>query len=166
MNERLQVSHKDADTPDELTRWIWDKYVGVPVAGDAWGQEYEHLLDRVRRMDRSSFTKGLHEGANQMKGLQAALSPAPPAQSDECIICHAKRGENVKAHANFETDMPHPFVAGVSPAGTGQGADKELIIEKLAKDMGNLGYCNYAACAQYLSQAFDSGRDSVKGEGR
>lgn len=63
------MNHKDADTPDELTRWIWDKYVGVPVAGGVWGQEYENLLDRVRRMDRSSFTKGLHEGARQMKSL-------------------------------------------------------------------------------------------------
>ena len=61
--------HKDADTPEELTRWIWDKYVGVPVAGQMWAEEYEYLLDRVRRMDRSSFTKGLHEGARQMKGL-------------------------------------------------------------------------------------------------
>ncbi len=65
------TNHKDADTPDELTRWIWDKYVGVPVAGEAWAQEYENLLDRVRRMDRSSFTKGLHEGVRQAKGLPA-----------------------------------------------------------------------------------------------
>lgn len=66
----------------------------------------------------------------------------------------------------FKAESWDGQVREVSPAGTGQGADKELIIEKLAKDMGNLGYCNYAACAQYLSQAFDSGRDSVKGEGR
>lgn len=57
-----QHNNKDADTPEELTRWIWGRFVGVPVAGQAWGQEYENLLDRVRRMDRSSFTKGLHSG--------------------------------------------------------------------------------------------------------
>lgn len=43
-----KVNHKDADAPDELTRWIWNTYVGVPVAGQAWGQEYENLLDGVR----------------------------------------------------------------------------------------------------------------------
>lgn len=63
------ANHKDADTPEELTLWIWDKFVGVPVAGEGWKQEYENLLDRVRRMDRSSFTKGLHEGARQVREL-------------------------------------------------------------------------------------------------
>ena len=62
-----ETRHKDADTPEELTRWIWGKYVGVPVAGEPWFGEYENLLDRIRRMDRSSFTKGLHEGVRQIE---------------------------------------------------------------------------------------------------
>jgi hypothetical protein len=63
------VNHKDADTPDELARWIWDKYVGIPIAGEPYGSEFENLLDRVRRMDRSSFTKGLREGARQANSI-------------------------------------------------------------------------------------------------
>ena len=32
------------------------------------------------------------------------------------------------------------------------------ILKDLAKKMGDAGYCNYAACEEYLQQAHDAGR--------
>ena len=52
---------------------------------------------------------------------QAALSSAGTSgrADDTCLICGAKRGDSVRAHADFEIDMPHPFVRGDSPSGKG-----------------------------------------------
>jgi len=35
-------------------------------------------------------------------------------------------------------------------------------LKQLAKEMGNAGYCNYAACQEFLQRAFDLGAESSK----
>ncbi len=53
-----------------------------------------------------------------------------------------------------------PMLSGVSfgtpSASEGGRYERALTIKKLALEMGNAGYCNYSACHQYLSQAYDA----------
>ncbi len=65
MKDAQNVNSKDADTPEELARWVWTKFAGFPVAGPEAEKEFEFLLDRIRRLERSAFTQGLREALVQ-----------------------------------------------------------------------------------------------------
>lgn len=69
------------DTPEYLTRWIWQHYVGIPGADqEPYDKEFLRLEERIKRLHRESFVKGLHEGKDQM----AALKSIP-----DCDQCQA-----------------------------------------------------------------------------
>jgi len=60
-------------TPEGLTRWIWQHFVGIPGADlPPYDAEFNLLLENIRKLDRAAFTKGLHEGQQQQKRLDTA----------------------------------------------------------------------------------------------
>lgn len=65
MKDSQNINSKDADTPEELARWIWVRFAGFPIAGAIAEKEYEVLLERICRMHRSAFTQGLREAMVQ-----------------------------------------------------------------------------------------------------
>lgn len=54
------------DTPESLTRWIWQHYVGIPAADQPpYDKEFTRLFDRIESLNRQAFTAGLAEARKQ-----------------------------------------------------------------------------------------------------
>jgi hypothetical protein len=73
MKDSENIDSKDADTPEELARWVWTRFAGFPVAGPEAEKEFEFLLERVRRFERSAFTQGLREASIQFQEPKKVL---------------------------------------------------------------------------------------------
>lgn len=71
------MSEKDNETPEELQRWIWNRFVGAPVAGKLWEDEFNFLGEQIKRFHRRAFTEGLNDARKQMHDLAAGTAASP-----------------------------------------------------------------------------------------
>lgn len=79
---------------------------------------------------------------------------------DICPTCK----KDHKAVYNFDgfecNDTWHDLKKAASPP---PATTEREALKKLAKEMGDAGYCNYAACEEFLQKAFELALDSGKG---
>jgi len=84
------------DTPEYLTHWIWQHYVGIPGADlPPYDAEFTRMEDRIKRLHRESFVKGLHEGKDQSMPrtttITSAMAVRPASQRQSSRTPRASR---------------------------------------------------------------------------
>ena len=61
------------DLVQQTARIIWGRYVGLPAEG-AYRDEYEFLIDTLRRLERSAWTIGLKTGQQDSANAQTKIT--------------------------------------------------------------------------------------------
>ena len=91
---------------ETVARWIWVNFVGIPIT-EPYDKEYVQLFERIEKLQREWFVKGLTEARKQMSAA-AGKQESPLPREAEFAICQGWCGEEYSIDVAKDYESPDP----------------------------------------------------------